>query len=344
MQPGSGAGRVVGLDRALADALADAVERESSLQLVTPADARLTLAARLAVVDSAARWVVVAADGGYYDGLSGMCLRSAAEGFEAVLPEEPEPAEDLDHLLAAQYTAIDAPRGRQVWVGVELRHGAAPTGYGTIAETVCRHLTGASPASWGPVEPATQPWDPDALHEFVAARAPDPTRLVLADATGGVAGTLEILGPVETLVLAVASPSGELPPRRALVTLADAVRAAHPLWTMTVLARPGRDDLTYPARREGPVQPLGLAVGPAHLAGAGPDHALLLADPPGHRLGTRERPAVWYAIASPDPWDALARVLEHLDTSPGNPVRHSQSGRTEPGAAGHDGVGRLIVP
>src|SRR3569833_3941156 len=110
-------------------------ETRRGLQVVTPPESRITMPLRLVLTGPNSRWVV-RADGGYYDGLTGVPLLWDGTVFMV------DPAA---RAYAPGYTTPPAgPIGAQLTVTFRVRHTPEPA-VGGAAEQICRSLTGEPP-------------------------------------------------------------------------------------------------------------------------------------------------------------------------------------------------------
>jgi len=296
----------------LADAVRVCAGSGRGLQVVTPPGSRLTTPLRLALDGPDTRWVVRDATGATcYDGLSGRRLRWDGDAFVPA-PAGPEegPA------LAPQFVDRDAPAGRQLLLEVRLRHPATATArLGGALEVLCAALTGQPPRGWGTAEPATEPWDRDALTGFARRRTPAPTLLVVVGggdrpAVGTIRVSRAASGVDETVTLVVGGADPD-----AVAAVAEELAAGEPLVSLLAQACPGRADTTWAPRLSGLPVPIGLAVGPDEVDRLGLGHALAAPAPAARPLGRPARPAVWYQLGdgtTPAGWDHLAAALRHV--------------------------------
>jgi hypothetical protein len=241
----------------LAEALRLCGETGRGLQVVTPADSRITMPLKLILTGPNSRWVVHA-DGGYYDGLNGMPLRWDGAAF-MVDPQA--------RAYAPSYTSPPTgPIGAQLTVTFRVRQ-TPESAVGGATEHMCRSLTGEPPDGWGTAEPATGVWSLADLAELFGSRAAGATWLTVVGGAGGgrpVVGTM-LLSRVadaveEAVTLVVGYPDPREVPIDALPGLAGALAAEFPLLSCFVQLSPGRADLTTTPRWLGPTAPVGLAV------------------------------------------------------------------------------------
>jgi hypothetical protein len=279
------------------------------LQIVTPADARLTMPLRLVLTGPDVRWVA-RADGGYYDGLSGRTLHWRDGCFQ------PDRRAGVPSLAPA-FAAGPAPQGWQLVAHLWIGHPAtAETVLGVAAARLTTALTGKPPYGFGAAEPVTQPWNPATVTEVCRQRAPRPTRLVIAgDAAIGSLNVHRYVQGVDedlTLVFAIEGPSSIAALRAAADDLVN--HAAVRLLVLQI--RQGRSDLTCPARFEGLPIVVAAVAGAEVVARRGVEGALAAPARHTNRLSSPQ-PAVWYQLWDTDEdgtigWQRFAAVLDHL--------------------------------
>jgi hypothetical protein len=287
----------------LADGLRLCSETRRGLQVVTPLESRITMPLRLVLTGPVSRWVV-RADGGYYDGLTGVPLRWDGEAFVV---------EPTARTYAPAYTTPAAgPIAAQLTVTFRVRH-LPETAVGGAADQICRALTGEPPGGWGTAEPATALWRLEDLRELFRSRAPAATWLTVVGGDGPPAvGTMllsQVGDAVEeavTLVTGYAEPDGA--PVSALPAIAGALATEYPLMSFFAQLSPGRPDLTTGPRWVGPAAPIGMAVsGPA----TGP------AGIPAQVIGDTRSPTAWYALGDgrqQDGWQRYEQLTGYLRT------------------------------
>jgi hypothetical protein len=294
---------VVPFTRWLADGLRMCSETGRGLQVVTPPESRITMPLRLVLTGANSRWVV-RADGGYYDGLTGVPLRWDGTAFDV---------EPTARTYAPAYTTPPSePIGAQLTVTFRVRQMPG-TALGGAAEQMCRALTGEPPGGWGTAEPATGLWRTEDLDELFRSRASAATWLtVVGDGDGGrpAVGTM-LLSPVGdaveeavTLVCGYAEPHGV--PVPALPAIVGALAATYPLMSFFAQVGPGRADLTIGPRWVGPAAPVGMAA-----SGSAPG-------PPGipaQQLTEARSPTAWYALGDgrqQDGWQRYEQLTGYL--------------------------------
>lgn len=290
----------VGLSGRIAAVAARAAGSGRVFQLVTRAEAVLTVALDQLLHDTGGRWVRRAAPG-FRDGRTGSPLRWDGERFVVAGPApSPGPSD---------------PAIGGVQVQVVTRHdGWAAPGEGAVgasADRVMAALTGAGPTGWGVAEPVGQRWTVREIDRHCRGRAPDPTVLVVAG--DGALGTLHVEATATGLVerLSISGPSAGLVRVEALDALADDLGGtAH---TVVVGVQPG----VVAGRREpGPLPPAvpwGLLLGAPLVAVRGAGHALT-APARVRMLGG----ACWCRLTGgeADPLTVLADVLAHFGGVP----------------------------
>jgi hypothetical protein len=268
----------------LAEGLRLCSETGRGLQLVTPPESRITMPLRLVLTGPNSRWVV-RADGGYYDGLTGVPLRWDGEMFIV----EPEA-----RAYAPNYTAPPTgPVGAQLTVTFRVRHTPGST-IGGAAERLCRALTGEPPGGWGTSEPATAVWRLEDLGEMFGSRVSTAVWLTLVGGDGAgrpAVGTM-LLSQVgdaaeEAVTLVVGYADPQAAPIASLPTVVGALAADYALISCFAQASPGLTDLTTGPRWVGPAAPVGLAVG-----GSAPGPPGI----PGQRIGEMTSPTMWYSL------------------------------------------------
>jgi Family of unknown function (DUF6177) len=288
----------------LAEGLRLCSETGRGLQVVTPPRARITMPLRLVLTGPNSRWVVHA-DGGYYDGLTGVPLRWDGSAFVV------DPAA---RAYAPNYTTPPTgPVGAQLTVTFRVRH-TAETALGGAAEQVCRSLTGEPPAGWGTSEPATGVWDVAGLAEMYSSRVSAAIWLTVVGGGGGrpAVGTMlfsQVDGATEeavTLVVGYSDPQET--PIASLPTIVAALAVEFPLVSCFVQLSPGPADLSTAPRWVGPPAPVGLAV-----SGTAPGPPGI----PGQPIGESRSPTMWYSLGDgrrPDGWQRYEQLTGYLRT------------------------------
>jgi hypothetical protein len=291
----------------LAEGLRLCSETQRGLQVVTPPESRITMPLRLVLTGPNSRWVI-RADGGYYDGLTGVPLQWDGAAF-VVDPEA--------RAYAPGYTTPPtAPIGAQLTVTFRVRH-TPETAIGGAAEQLCRALTGEPPGGWGTSEPATGVWRIGDLGEMFRARVSAAVWLTVVGGGGGgrpAVGTMllsqvgDAAEEAVTLVVGYADPQ-EIPVA-SLPAIIGAVAAEFPLISCFVQLSPGNTDLTTGPRWVGPAAPVGLAV-----SGSAPG-------PPGvsgQQIGETRSPTMWYSLGDgrrQDGWQRYQQLTGYLRTQP----------------------------
>jgi hypothetical protein len=310
---------IVALSSWLADTIATANRTSRLVQLVTPADSRLTLPLEEALRAVGGRWVVRDEQSlRYFDGLRGESLAWSGAAFLPTGGNGP-----VDAAAPSEVT------GGTVRIDVTVIHPATEElQIGRLAELCLSTLTGHGPTGWGTAEPVTQPWNRAELTAYCRQRAPAPSILVLVGS--GAIGMLRVSrrpsGVVERLSLAVGSEQApDLPAIDGLaVQLADAQSAT--VRTMLATLRPGRSDATVGPVFTGWPVPYGVLIGPEPIAEHGAEHALAAPAPHVRLHGPLDRPSCWCRLVGPglsadngkgtphdaSPSQALANVLSHF--------------------------------
>lgn len=317
--------RVVPFTSWLADAVRVCGRSGRGLQIVTPADARLTLPLRSVLGVPPYRWVIRSGDG-YYDGLTGAVLTWDGRSFTAVRDESGAGT------LAAAFTAAPEALGTHLTLTVRMRHPpTVDTVVGGAVERLYQALTGASPGGWGTAEPASQLWNRGELTEFCRERAPEPTWTVLVggSATGGARPALGTLlvsrtqgGVEESAQVVIGYLPGEEPPLEKVRALAAELAGDYSLLSLFAQLGAGAADLTVVPRWTGIPGPTGMALGTAGLRSTGTERAYSPPNLVAHRIGTERAPAVWYDFGdgrSPESLQRFDGLMRHLGFAPGRP-------------------------
>jgi Family of unknown function (DUF6177) len=264
----------------LAEGLRLCSETGRGLQVVTPPESRITMPLRLVLTGPNSRWVV-RADGGHYDGLTGVPLLWDGEAF-VVDPQA--------RAYAPTYTTPPAaPVGAQLTLTFRVRHSEG-SAIGGAAEQLCRSLTAETPGGWGTSEPATAVWRLEDLGEMFSSRVSAAIWLTVVGGGGDrpAVGTMllsqagDAAEEAVTLVIGYADPRET--PVGSLSTVIGALAAEFPLVSCFVQLSPGLTDLTTGPRWVGPAAPIGLAV-----SGTAPGPPGV----PGQRIGDT---AMWYPL------------------------------------------------
>jgi hypothetical protein len=296
---------VVGLSTWLADAAVVARESRRLLQVLTPADSRITYPLELLFGAGGGQWVV--RDGaGFRDGFLGVPVGWDGTRFVPVEGPVPDPE------------PVDAAAGSLEVQVTTLHRATAELQLGASASAVARALTGEEPLGWGTAEPATQPWSAREVTELCRDRAPDPTALVVVAGGAGrrAVGRLEVT-PVTTGVLEevrLAGPAASAVAQDSVDELVEELAGS--ARSMVVGVHPTRSDGTRPSRVSPPTVPYGLLVGPSVLAARGVDHAREAPAASVRVLGRRSGdPACWCRLdgGPTTPFERLAAVLRHFD-------------------------------
>lgn len=307
--------RVVPLTAWLADVLRMCGQSGRGLQVVTPADARLTWPLGLVLGPPPSRWVVRTADG-HYDAMTGAVLTWDGRSFTAVRDGD-------SGRLAPAFVETPERFGTQLVLAVRMQHPPAQdVVFGAAVERACEMLTGAPPGGWGTTEPANRLWNREELTAFCLGRAPEPTLTVFVGGPGAshpALGTLEVscapAGVRESVRFAIGFPPEQEPPAETVRALAGELAGEVSLVSLFAQRGIGRADLTAVPYWTGVPGPTGLALGVAGLRPIGPERAF---DPPNltaHPIGTEQAPAVWYDLGdgrSLDGFQRLGDLVRHL--------------------------------
>ncbi|MDA0567731.1 DUF6177 family protein [Streptomonospora sp. S1-112] len=308
---------VVPLSSWLTDALAMCAATNRSLQVLTPADARVTLPLRTVLQNPNARWVVEEPDGsGHFDGFSGVPLVWDERSGFVVRRARPEDGP------SPTFRRPCSDPGSQLWIDLRLlRKPREDLLLGDSVEYLAEVFAEADPAGWGTSEPALTPWDPAALTALGRRRSPQPTWTVFTGPPvaahrflGTHRTTRVVEGVKETVVFTVGYRRDEEPALHLLGRVAGELAERGVLKTMTVQRLAGRPDLTYEPLWSGPPVPVGVAVGPDTVAEIGTAHADS-APSPGERVGPSHAPALWYPLGDgtdPQAWRQFNALMEHL--------------------------------
>ncbi|TVT61604.1 hypothetical protein FNH05_02765 [Amycolatopsis rhizosphaerae] len=292
---------VVPLSNWIADAAVTAGASSRVLQLLTPADSRITYPLELLLRDTQAEWIVRDGPGRFRDGIAGYVVQW--NGVRFVPDLDAQPAEPLPPVagsgdLAIQITAV---------------HRAAETlELGMTAETVITAITGAPPTGWGVAEPATQPWSRREITAHCRERAPGPSRVVVVGS--GIVGQL-YADRLDTGVLEQVQLSG---PPAGVVRQEDIEEftdeVAGRVRVVIVAAHPDRLNGLRGSKPSLPELPYGILLGHEVIAEHGVMHAEQAPAARVRIIGTGKRRAAWYRLdAGPArPYETLHAVLRHF--------------------------------
>lgn len=314
---------VVPLSMWLADAIAVHGRAGRGLQVLTPAESRLTHELAALLENPMARWVVRAPgdgpDCGYYDGHNGLPLtwheqagfvRDASRSDEQV--PHPHFLKGDDDATGADHLLIDLkalhPPDEDLRLGEEV-------------ELLTETFAGAVPALWGTAEPVAMVWNRNDVTTLARRRAPDSSRFLFVDPNGAdsaFSGTLSVRrvdgGVKESITLAVAHPPGVEPDLEAVTRLVRELAAGGDMQTVSVYRRRGRSDLTRAPHPVDPLVPVGLAVGADGVGEAGLTHAESAPVEP-VRFGPPLTPSLWYRLGdgtNPEDRQRFRDLMAHL--------------------------------
>ncbi|MCQ4045991.1 DUF6177 family protein [Streptantibioticus rubrisoli] len=310
---------VIAMTTWLSDALRACVGSNRALQIVSPADCRLSLPTRLALSGAPHRWVIRDDAGGYHDGLSGAQLHWRDGAFRPVDGAAP----------AESFLRAETSDERQLLLSFRTCHPAEEQlVLGGALETAWRALTGGPPAGWGTAEPVGSPWSRQEITALARDRAPEGTWLVaVGDQHRPVLATMRVArtpdGVEEDISLALGGTAGDLPSADQLRALAGELAARYGLRNLLVQRRAARGDLTVPARFEALPVPLAFAVGPMDVDEIGVERARRPPlGPAPHTLGAAAAPGFYYELGdgtSAGGWAHLEQLMRHLRGPAGDP-------------------------
>jgi hypothetical protein len=291
---------IVGLDPWLLDAAVICGRESVALQLVTPAETRLTTPLAAFVVDNSVRWAVRCGAGRWYDGMSGQLLTWDDSAFVPTAGD-----------IASEFLDGSQSTRGSVLLDATVSHAASTSLLlGAIVEACCDELIGGPPAGWGVAEPVTQRWDRVALTALCRQRAPRPTTLVI------VGGTHERLALGTLTISRMSSGVGERLRLAAGVPMnADGCdllveRLAHlptPPRTMLVGWQSGRSDGTVEPRLTAALVPYGFFVGPDAVTEIGRHRIVTV--PAAHVIGPKHAESCWIPVLADSGPDNAAITL-----------------------------------
>jgi hypothetical protein len=308
---------VVGLSSALTDALSRFTRAGLVLTIVTSPRARLTLPVHALAADHVLQWVVQTPARQFYDGLSGQPLHY--DGTEFIAPDPAgEPVAEF-----AESPPLDGGEATwQVLVSLTVEHRpTVHTQLGGAVETLSQAFAGAPPAGWGVHEPVSEPWNRAELTALARRRMPTDTRFVaVGPAPGSMIATIGATrterGVEETVdaLLTAGTTDADAAPVRVLAQQALCeIAERETVGFAWALLRPGRADLTEPARARALPMPLAVLIGPRAVRSIG-RHRLETAPLPAPvAVGRPRLPALCGAVgeAAP-PWEQLADLVTYL--------------------------------
>jgi uncharacterized protein DUF6177 len=297
---------VLGLSTWLVDAAVAATSSGRLLQVVTPADTRITYPLELLFAEGGAQWVVRDGAGGFRDGFIGLPVGWNGRRFVPLDGRIPDPDPTRD------------PAAGSIELQITTLHPAShDLRLGASTQAAALALTGAPPRGWGTAEPATQPWSTRQVTEICHDRSPQPTALVVV---GGEPGR-RVLGRLRTERVTsgvleevrLAGPAAAAVGQDAIDGLVEDL--AGTARSMIVAVHPVRAAGTRPAEVSLPATPYGILIGPTVLAARGVDHARLAPASAVRVLGRRSGdPACWCRLDG-EPgaaFDRLGAVLRHF--------------------------------
>ena len=292
---------VVPLTGWLADAAAEAVATERTLQVLTPAYSRITFPLELMLRDSGCQWIVREGPEQFRDGLTGVRMRWNGARFtteRSAVPPDVDIPQAGSGDLEVQITTLHAASS-------SLQLGAG-------TEAAVRAVTGSDPTGWGTSEPVTHPWSPREITRYCRDRAPTSTQVVVTG--NGVLGQL-LVERTESSVREQVRLSG---PRAGVVDASVieslAAKAAESARSMIVAAHPGRFDGLRTGQFTMPALPYGILIGRSVVAERGIAHAEQVPVTRYKLLGDGALLACWCRLdAGPGrPYELLTAVMEHF--------------------------------
>ncbi|TNY34486.1 DUF6177 family protein [Thermomonospora catenispora] len=277
----------------LAEALGECASSGRTLQIVTPATARLSMPLRVA--GAAVQWVV-RDQGGYYEGLTGRPLQWDGRMF-APVPQARDYAPGF-------VTRPTGPIGTQLTLTYRARH-LPQEPLGGQVERLITMLTGRPPVGWGEAEPAGRPWQRAELNTRVREHG-GTLRLVVVGSGGGRTAQAIVEfsqgGAAEVTTLTVGHPPADPPQIAQLPALVESLVADQPVSSLLAQLSPGRVDVTYEPRWTGQPAPIGMAVAGERTGPSGI---------PARKAGTM----TWFELGdgrSADGWKRHQELLRHL--------------------------------
>ncbi len=301
---------VLGLSASISDVIARARDGGVVLTLITPPDTRLTLPLRMLASEGLLFWAVRTESGQYYDGLRGYCLTFDGGQFF------------YESVRADAFDVPLAPEAWQVVISASVEHRAsAHTRLGGVLEVLCRELTGSRPAGWGLHEAISEPWNRDALTAVARRRMPGDTRLLAVGAHASmIASTVASRTErgVEEVVDCLINVG---PLTRPIEDVATAVRSAlrtaaaqEIIGYAIARLRPGRADLTEPARVRALPIALAIVVGPRAVKALGRERFLRPGMPRAVEVGRPRVPGLLVELGrdGADGWKQLSYLVDEL--------------------------------
>lgn len=245
--------------------------------LLTPGSTRITFPLSDFLAGGNGRWLVTAADGALYDGMTGREYDWADDALSA------------GDTLADEFLAAETQQVGYLHVRAVTLHPASyRTLAGSFTEQIFTAVTGAAPSGWGVCEPVSERWDVQAASAYCYDRSPQTTRMEVvgrateSDMTGrpstGSVGVMTVertsRGVLETVELLA---DVQAPLTTEQVT--GFVEGAHRARARTAVLGQGvgYTDLNRPARFTGLVVPRCAVFGAETLAAVGAQRALAAA-------------------------------------------------------------------
>lgn len=296
--------------------------------LISPADARLTFAARFLLESVGCVWVLRTPNGFVDTRTGGLFSRMTDLAGTSALTPRPH-----------------APRGadashEQAFFGVTVQHRAlSSTALGMTAEILSTGLTGVNPASWGVHEPAAVTWSADSFTGTARRNMPGDTRYVISGADSSPFQALALVhrngrGVEETVSGAariVGDGSGRSAVERLPQALVDVANALPTPVVGTISLRLGREDLTTGRGGDLPAFPVASIIGPRAVRDLGIDVTQFQRSFPSIIAGRRRIPSlvVVYSAPGAGAWEQMRDVVASLG---GERIRAALGFPPQPGA------------
>jgi hypothetical protein len=306
---------IVGLSAWIADAAVVATATGRLMQVLTPADSRITYPLELLFGEGGGQWVVRGGPGeGFRDGFTGIPV--AWNGLRFAPLDGPVPEPDTSRSPASGSLEVQI---------TTLHRASSQLQVGASAAAAALALTAAPPLGWGTAEPATQPWSTEQLTELCRERAPEPTALVVVAGEAGrrMLGRIRVSRVAEGVLeeVRVAGPVATAVAQDAIEALVEDV--AGTARSMIVAVHPTRSGGTRPARPSPPTVPYGILIGSSVITLRGVDHAREAPASAVRVMGRRSGdPACWCRLSGAPvngvpaaPFEQLGAVLAHFGLS-----------------------------